>query len=99
MLYIKNYKIHLYLTQLWPRNKKSWEMQQVVGRGNAQTTRNQQEIHEGKKYLVSINLKWEESIKIYLKDTGRKEVNLIYLAQKVAACREYDGDSYQVSDY
>jgi hypothetical protein len=32
---IKNYKIHLYLTQLWPRNKKSWEMQQVVGRGNA----------------------------------------------------------------
>jgi hypothetical protein len=35
MLDIKNYKIHLYLTQLWSRNKKSWEMQQVVGRGNA----------------------------------------------------------------
>jgi hypothetical protein len=35
MLDIKNYNIHLYLTQLWQRNKKSWEMQQVVGRGNA----------------------------------------------------------------
>ena len=35
MLDIKNYKIHFYLTQIWSKNKKSWEMQQVVGRGNA----------------------------------------------------------------
>jgi hypothetical protein len=30
--------------------------------------------------------------------TGYKEVTSIYLAQKVAVCREYDEDSYRVSD-
>ena len=54
---------------------------------------------EGKKYLVSVKLNWEENVTICLKDTGYKEVNSIYLAQKVAVCREYDGDSYQVSKY
>jgi hypothetical protein len=56
-------------------------------------------MHEGKKRLVSVKLKLEENITIHLKDTGHKEVNSIYLAQKVAVCHEYDGNSYQVSDY
>ena len=56
-------------------------------------------MHQGKKYLVSVKLNWEESITIYLKDTEYKEVNSIYVAQRLAVCREYDGDSYQVSDY
>jgi len=55
-------------------------------------------MHEDKKYLVSVKLAWEENITIYLKDTGYKEVNSIYLAQNVAVCREYDRDSYQVSE-
>jgi hypothetical protein len=56
-------------------------------------------MHEGKKYLVSVKLKWEEKITIYLKDTGYKEVNSICLAQRVAVSRQYGGDSCKVSDY
>jgi hypothetical protein len=55
-------------------------------------------MHEDKKYLVSVKLVWEENITIYLKDTGYREVNSIYLAHKVTVCHEYDGDSYQVSE-
>jgi hypothetical protein len=57
------------------------------------STRVQWEMHDDKKYLVSVKLKLEENITFCFKDTGYKEVNSIYLAQKVAVCREYDGDS------
>jgi hypothetical protein len=50
-------------------------------------------MHEGKNYLVTVKLKSEEHITICLKDTGYNEVNSIYLAQKVAVCRENDADS------